>query len=308
MQRSYKAVDAFNAELQAVGAWVFAGGLHPPDTATVVRAAGRRGRHHRRPVRRDQGAARRLLGDRGPRPRRRARLVAARGSVACGAPGRGPAVPGRARGLDRRARRCRRPTSSGSSGESPAARSPPWSASSATSTSPRRRSRRPSSIAAERWPADGRAAQPRRLDHHHGPQPAHRPAAPRVASRPRPPGRRPPGSRDRRPSQTEARTRDRRPAAADLHLLPPGAGRRGPGRADAAAARRAADPGDRPRLPGPRADDGPAPGPGQAQDPRRRHPVPGPARRRAARPAAGRARRRLPGLQRGLHRLGGRRA
>ena len=28
----------FNAELQAKGAWVFAGGLHPADTATVVRA------------------------------------------------------------------------------------------------------------------------------------------------------------------------------------------------------------------------------------------------------------------------------
>jgi hypothetical protein len=37
MQQAYKAVDAFNAELQASGAWVFAGGLHPPTTATVVR-------------------------------------------------------------------------------------------------------------------------------------------------------------------------------------------------------------------------------------------------------------------------------
>ena len=33
-------VDAVNAELQAAGAWVFAGGLHPPDTATVLRADG----------------------------------------------------------------------------------------------------------------------------------------------------------------------------------------------------------------------------------------------------------------------------
>ncbi|HUK71326.1 MAG TPA: YciI family protein [Streptosporangiaceae bacterium] len=40
MQRAYKAVDAFNAELQSAGAWVFAGGLHPPATATVVRAQG----------------------------------------------------------------------------------------------------------------------------------------------------------------------------------------------------------------------------------------------------------------------------
>jgi hypothetical protein len=32
----YQAVDLLNAELQSTGAWVFAGGLHPPDTATVV--------------------------------------------------------------------------------------------------------------------------------------------------------------------------------------------------------------------------------------------------------------------------------
>ena len=38
IQRRYKAVDAFNAELQSAGAWVFAGGLHPPETATVVRS------------------------------------------------------------------------------------------------------------------------------------------------------------------------------------------------------------------------------------------------------------------------------
>jgi len=38
VQRMYKAVDAFNAELQSAGAWVFAGGLHPPETATVVRS------------------------------------------------------------------------------------------------------------------------------------------------------------------------------------------------------------------------------------------------------------------------------
>ncbi len=30
-------VDALNQELKAAGAWVFAGGLHPPSTATVVR-------------------------------------------------------------------------------------------------------------------------------------------------------------------------------------------------------------------------------------------------------------------------------
>jgi hypothetical protein len=40
MQRSYQLVDEFNKELQSSGAWVFAGGLHPPSTATVVRAQG----------------------------------------------------------------------------------------------------------------------------------------------------------------------------------------------------------------------------------------------------------------------------
>jgi len=40
MQAAFAAVDAFNAEVQAAGAWVFAGGLMPPDTATVVRAQG----------------------------------------------------------------------------------------------------------------------------------------------------------------------------------------------------------------------------------------------------------------------------
>lgn len=37
MQEAYKKVDAFNQQLQDDGAWVFAGGLHPADTATVVR-------------------------------------------------------------------------------------------------------------------------------------------------------------------------------------------------------------------------------------------------------------------------------
>jgi hypothetical protein len=30
-------LDALNQEMQAAGAWVFGGGLHPPSTATVVR-------------------------------------------------------------------------------------------------------------------------------------------------------------------------------------------------------------------------------------------------------------------------------
>src|SRR6201986_4093366 len=39
-QGAYQAVDAFNRELMASGQWVFAGGLLPSDTATVVRAQG----------------------------------------------------------------------------------------------------------------------------------------------------------------------------------------------------------------------------------------------------------------------------
>ena len=37
IQQMYKQVDVFNQELQDEGAWVFAGGLEPASTATVVR-------------------------------------------------------------------------------------------------------------------------------------------------------------------------------------------------------------------------------------------------------------------------------
>jgi hypothetical protein len=36
MQPRYQAVDVFNDKLKANGNWVFAGGLHTPDVATVV--------------------------------------------------------------------------------------------------------------------------------------------------------------------------------------------------------------------------------------------------------------------------------
>ncbi len=36
MRNVYRDVAAFNKELQSAGVWVFAGGLHPPTTATVV--------------------------------------------------------------------------------------------------------------------------------------------------------------------------------------------------------------------------------------------------------------------------------
>ena len=37
IQKIYGQVDEFNAEVKAAGAWVFAGGLHPATSATVVR-------------------------------------------------------------------------------------------------------------------------------------------------------------------------------------------------------------------------------------------------------------------------------
>lgn len=37
MQQSWAQISALNEELKSAGAWVFAGALHPPDTATVVR-------------------------------------------------------------------------------------------------------------------------------------------------------------------------------------------------------------------------------------------------------------------------------
>jgi hypothetical protein len=38
MQQAYEQVSRLNDELQAAGAWVFAGGLQPASSATVVRA------------------------------------------------------------------------------------------------------------------------------------------------------------------------------------------------------------------------------------------------------------------------------
>ncbi len=37
MEKAFRDVDALNETIKAEGAWVFAGGLHPASTATVVR-------------------------------------------------------------------------------------------------------------------------------------------------------------------------------------------------------------------------------------------------------------------------------
>ncbi|GAA4984465.1 YciI family protein [Kineococcus glutinatus] len=40
MEQMFRDVDAFNKELEASGAYVFAAGLHPASTATVVQSSG----------------------------------------------------------------------------------------------------------------------------------------------------------------------------------------------------------------------------------------------------------------------------
>lgn len=40
IQQMYADVDAFNEQVKAAGAWVFAGGLHPIDLSTTVDATG----------------------------------------------------------------------------------------------------------------------------------------------------------------------------------------------------------------------------------------------------------------------------
>ncbi len=97
-----------------------------------------------------------------------------------------------------------------------------------------------------------------------------------------------------------------RPAAADLHLLPPGAADREPGGADAADGGRAEHRGDRPGVPGGRGDDVAASAPGQGQDRARRHPLPGARAGAAGGADRWRARGALPRLQRGVRPAGGR--
>ena len=93
IEQAYKDVEAFNEELRAAGAWVFAGGLHPADTATVVRVDHGEVVDHRRPLRRDQGAARRVLDHPGRRSRRCAGL-GGQGRRRLQGSRRGAALPG----------------------------------------------------------------------------------------------------------------------------------------------------------------------------------------------------------------------
>ncbi|MFB6721720.1 YciI family protein [Kribbella sp. NPDC056345] len=40
LEKVMRELQAVNEEMQAAGVWVFAAGLHPPETATVVKASG----------------------------------------------------------------------------------------------------------------------------------------------------------------------------------------------------------------------------------------------------------------------------
>ena len=105
--------------------------------------------------------------------------------------------------------------------------------------------------------ATGMPGQPGRLDHHDGAQPGDRPAAARPPPRREDRATLAPAGRHRRRGRAADRARadwstdadPRRPAAADLHLLPPGAGAGRAGGADAAHARRPDDARDRARVP-----------------------------------------------------------
>ena len=155
---------------------------------------------------------------------------------------------------------------------STAARWPSWSASSATSTLAEEAVQDAFTAAVQRWPATGcRPARPAGSS----PPPATGRSTGCAGRRRAPTGtpRRRCCTRRREPAEEGAGAR--RPAAPDLHLLPPGAGPGRPGRADPAAARRA----DHAEIA--RAFLVPEPTMAQrlvrakAQDPRRRHPVPG---------------------------------
>ena len=110
-----------------------------------------------------------------------------------------------------------------------------------------------------------RPGQPRRLAGDDGPQPGHRPHPPRPRRWPR----RPACSTCREAAEDDRWTTTTFPderLELDLHLLPSGARHRRAGGADPAHARRPDHRRDRARVPGPRGDDGPAAGAGQAQD------------------------------------------
>ena len=171
------------AEMKSAGAWVFNGGLAPREHGHGRARQGRRGAHHRRPVRRGQGAHRRVHRSSTPptstrrssgparppvRSPCRSRSVPSGSTADAEVESRVPPLPAgdrtcvpraiRPRGLRPRPRlRRHRPRRRGGAG---------------------RLHRRSGEVADERAPSE-----PRGVDHHHGAEPHHRPAPPRVVAR-----------------------------------------------------------------------------------------------------------------------------
>ena len=298
MQPMFEAVGAFNDRAAGAGRLGLRRRPAGPRASTVVDATGDDAGRHRRPVLGVQGVPRRLLDHRGRRPRRRARL-GHEGLEGLRGQGRGPPLPGRARGL----------TALGGTGAVEAIERVYREEFGRVVASLTRRfgdidvaedaagealAGRPREVAGRR-----RAPQPGGVAHHHRRAQGHRPDPPRVPPRRQAPGR-PRCSMDDTPHEPTGAGRGR-PAPDGLHLLPPRARPRGAGGPDPAAARR---PDASPRSPRrswcPRRR-----WPSGSPGPRRRSPAPAspsgcpsPAdlpERVGARPGRG-----LPGLQRGL--------
>ena len=144
-------------------------------------------------------------------------------------------------------------------------------------------------IAAERWPVTGIAARTPAAGSPRRPATGPSTGSAGKSTRDRPPPRRPPPPRHRHGTRRTTPTLDDLDDFVDvvaddqLRLMflccHPALGARRPGGAHPAAARRARDARDRPRLPRARGDDGPAHRAGQAQAPRQPRPLPHPAGR-----------------------------
>ena len=209
------AYDAYTDGIRASGQFLGGEALQDVSSATTVSVRDGRAVVTDGPVRRDEGAPRRLLPDRRARPRR-------------GDRGRGAHPRRTARRIEVRPIRefgADRPRVAGDTVRDDAARAStrlPRGARpgardahpgpGATSTSPRRPWRMPTSWRSERWPAGGIPANAGRLDHDHRAQPGDRPGPAgaqvrREGARPWPATPRSTRSRARRRSRPRRRTR-----------------------------------------------------------------------------------------------------
>ena len=277
--------NEYNRQLLEAGAFVAGEGLHPSSSATTIRLERRqRPDRDRRPLRRDQGAARRLLPDRVRGPRRGARV----GQEAAGPPGqrrRGPPGDGLqpSSATPTRTRKPRRRRRSGRAGSRPAV---PARVGRAVATLIRLLGdfdlaeevvQEAFVVAMERWPETGVPDQPAGW--------ILTTARNRAIDRLR---------RDRRLAEKHrllAADLQEAEEPAEMDDFPddrlrliftcchPSLAPEAQGRPHAAQPGRPDHAGDRARVPRPRADDGPAHRAGEAKDPRRRHSLRGAARR-----------------------------